>query len=289
MHMFSKTELKMLSDVGRGSDTIESLIGTSEISWSQVYKTVRSLKKKDVLRASEGKVFAENKTHVALLMNVLRSSHDSYHALSDRGLDILAELIVPHTMKELSETLEMHQTTVSRKLKDLRSLSMIGKENGKYFLNRKFWPELLELAESYSSYKKNIDLRAIPGSKIYHSSDDLVVFSNDSEAGYRKTAFSKYTEFGIKIREITYFYCDLDHEPSLSEVFLHSLYVISVDDDWSRKMIALIFYVKFKDELTGIEHEMKDEMDRVLSGSEVKGWVPLNEMRERADMYGVKL
>ena len=287
--MFSKSELKMLSDISRGNDTIGSLIETSEISWSQVYKTVRSLKKKEVLQAIGGKVFVENKTHVALLMNILRSSHDSYDTLSDRGLDILAELIVPHTIKELSESLEMHQTTVSRKLKDLCSLSMVRKENGKYFLNRKFWPELLELAEAYSSYKKNIDLRAIPGSKIYHSSDDLIVFSNNSEAEYKKTAFSKYTEFGIKIRDITYFYCDLDHEPSLQEVFLHSLYVISVDDDWSRKMIALIFYVKFKDELKGIDHEMKDEMDHVLLGSKVKGWAPLNEMQERADMYGVKL
>jgi len=54
-------------------------------------------------------------------------------------------------------------------------------------------------------------------------------------------------------------------------------------------MMALILYAKFKNELGSVEHPLKDEMDRVLSGEKVEGWVKLDEMQERADIYGVVL
>jgi predicted transcriptional regulator len=286
--MYSKTELKMLSDIGRGHDTVPSLIASMGTTRAQVYKILSSLRKKEILHTKKGKVILERKTHVALLMRTLRNSMMSYVPLSGNGMDILTELTEPRTVKELSESLNIHQTTVSEKIRQLSSLSMIWKEGTKYYVNLKLWPDLPELIHAYRSYHRNNDPRAAPGSMIHHVSKDLVVFSNDSELENTKTAFSRYPEFGMDVGGVTEYYCDLE-QVSLKDVFLHSLHVISDDKDWWLRMMALIFYVKYKDELKDTEHKMKDEMDVVLTGVRVKGWVPLSEMNERAVMYGVRL
>jgi len=286
--MYSKTELKMLSDISRGYDTVPSLIGSMGITRAQAYKVLRSLREKEILCTKKGSIVLERKTHVALLMRTLRSSRGSYVPLSNNGIDILAELNVPRTVKELSESLNIHQTTISEKIREMSALSMVRKEGTKYYVNQKIWPDLTELTHACHSYRRNNDGRAAPGSIIHMTSKDLVVFSNDSETGSTKTAFSRYTEYGIKVGLGTNYYCNLE-QVSLEDIFIHSLHVISDNDDWWLRMMALIFYVKHKGELKDVDHRMKNEMDTVLTGTRVKGWVPLHEMNERAEMYGVTL
>ncbi|MCL2295503.1 MAG: MarR family transcriptional regulator [Methanomassiliicoccaceae archaeon] len=288
--MLSSSELKMLSEVNKGNNTPFSLTETENKTKAQIYKVLKSLRKKEILRLEEGKVIIEDKTHIILLLNVLRRLHGSYEALSNSGTEILAELATaPLSINELTERIGVDRTTISRKIKKMESRSMVIKENREYSLNREVWPDLSEFAISYSLYLKNNDHRAIRGSRVYHVSKDLIIFSNDSAADLTKTAFSRYEEFGIKIGLRTIYYCNLERDLSVSDVFLHSLYVISDSEDWWLRMMALILYAKYKDELKGTRHKMKDEMDIVLAGSVVKGWVPLQEMRERADVYGVEL
>ena len=288
--MFSNSELKMLFDVSKGSDTPFSLTEIGNRTISQTYKILRSLRGKEVLRLEEGNVIIEDKTHIMLLLNILRRLHGSYEAVSNCGTEVLAELAASSlSINELTERIAVDRTTVSRKIKRMMSRSMVVNGNGKYSLNLQVWPELAEFAVSYSLYRKNNDPRAIRGSRVYHVSKDLIVFSNDSVADLTRTAFSGYAEFGIDIRLRTNYYCNLEKTLSVSDVFLHSLYVISDDKDWWLRMIALIFYAKHKDELKGVEHRMKEEMDIVLTGSAVNGWVPLQEMRERAEMYGTDI
>ena len=288
--MLSSSELKMLSEVNKGNNTPFSLTETENKTKAQIYKVLKSLRKKEILRLEEGKVIIEDKTHIILLLNVLRRLHGSYEALSNSGTEILAELATaPLSINELTERIGVDRTTISRKIKKMESRSMVIKENREYSLNREVWPDLSEFAISYSLYLKNNDHRAIRGSRVYHVSKDLIIFSNDSAADLTKTAFSRYEEFGIKIGLRTIYYCNLERDLSVSDVFLHSLYVISDSEDWWLRMMALILYAKYKDKLKGTRHKMKDEMDIVLTGSVVKGWVPLQEMRERADVYGVEL
>jgi len=288
--MFSNSELKILLDIGKGRDTAISLAEAEGRTKAQIYKTLRSLREKGVLRSERGKLTIEDKTHISLLINILRRLHGSYGPISNDGTEILAELAAsPRSIDELAYLIGTDRTTVSRKMKMMVSRSMVEKENGKYSMNLQVWPDLAEFALSYSLYRKNNDPRAIRGSKIYHVSKDLIIFSNESVSDRTRTAFSRYAEFGIRIGLRTNYYCDLKDDLSVSDVFIHSLHVISADEDWWLRMMALIFYVKHKDELNGIDHRMKDEMDIVLTGSRVEGWVPLREIQERAEMYDVRI
>ena len=151
--MFSSSELKILSFIGKGSDTAPSLIERTDLARSQVYKILNSLRKDEVLHRKRGKVILENKTHITLLVSVLHTSYEC-EALSNHGLDILAELTVSRSVKELSQSLDIHQTTVNEKVREMMSAGMIDKRGVKYSLNAEQWPELKDLAISYSLYRK---------------------------------------------------------------------------------------------------------------------------------------
>ena len=151
--MFSSSELKILSHIGNGSDTAPSLIEKTDLARSQVYKILNSLRKDEVLRRKSGKVILENKTHITILVNVLHASRE-YETLSNHGLDILAELTVPRSVRELSMSLNIHQTTVNENIRGMMSAGMVEKKGVKYSLNAELWPELKDLAISYSLYRK---------------------------------------------------------------------------------------------------------------------------------------
>jgi len=287
--MISKREMHVLSEMSSGEEDVLVIAEALNMSRSQIYRVVGSLREKDVVKLNERRLTLCRGAYQALLSTVLHYSFGARDILADSGLEVLAEMAEPKTVSEIAAATEIHQTTVSRKITDMRRLGMVRKSGTKYYVNHEYWPNLRELAEAYKAYKMTNDLRVPTGSILYYSSKAYAIFSIDKELEYTKTAFSLYSEMDVILHLFTNYYCTLGSPLTIQDIFTHSLHIIGVDDDWRLKMMALIFYVKYRDELEGVEHPMKDTMNEILKGFRVKGWVPLREMQERADMYGVKL
>ena len=288
--MFNKTELFLLSNLSRGIDEIMALSKAINKSLSQTYKVVSSLNEKGVISLKDGIVIPEMKTHISLLLTILRESHDSYIPLSGNTLDMIPFLRKPCTAKELALSVGISERSVRNNISEMRTLSMLRKNGSKYSINMKIWPQLKDLADAIDQYRRSTDERVPPGSILFYADRELVLFSNDKVLdNYTATSFSRYSDMGIKIYLGTKYYCNMPALLTVREVFIHSLHIIAADKEWRLRMMALIFYVKYKDELKDIVHPMRDEMDLVLKKESVKGWVPLWEMQERAEMYGVDL
>jgi len=286
--MFTESELKVLNQINRGNSTVEGIADALKLTKRQTYRLVKSLTDKETIRKKEGNIVLEKKTHITFLVKVLEASEIFCKILSDSGLDILGELNEERTMKELTQCLGIHQSTVSRKLSQMTVLSMVHKQGTRYFINP-HRRELIDLSDSYRAYKKTNDSRIPAGSEVYHNSKDLIVFSNNNVLNMKTTAFSKYDQYGITFYPGTVYYCNKKEDPTLTEIFLHSLYVLETADSWRLNMMALILYVKFRKELCDVSNSIKNDMDAVLLGENINGWVPLKEMQERAEMYGVNL
>jgi len=287
--MLSKNELRALSEISSGADNIQVLSGELNLSGPQTYKVVRALSEKEFASLKSGTVYIEKKTHIAMLLEILNDSPDSYKVLSDSGLEIIKTLAEPRTVSEISSLTGLHQTTVTRKIDLMRRMGMVKKRGTIYSINEVLWPKMLDLARSYDAYTKIADPRVPLGSEIYHLSKDMAVFSSKRSLKDTKTAFSRYGDHGMDIYPGTNYYCSSDHELSIKDIFLHSLYVVEKRKSWRSKMLALIFYVMHKNELKDVSHPVIDDMHTVLSGGRVDGWVPLKEMQERAEVYGVDL
>lgn len=290
MHInYSRSELHLLSEYSRGTDGIKDLSVKLKISITQTYRVIESLRKKNVVVLKNGKIVNENRTHIILLLNILRNSEDAYIPLSDRGMEIMMMMKEPVTMREIACGTGLNVSTVSRKIRQMSGLSMIVRDGMKYSLNYKVWNELSDLFSETEKYERNVDPRVPNGCEIYHSDERLAMFSSVSDVPFTKTAFSVFDKFGIKMYLAINYYTTENTDITVDKAFLHSLWVISKYNDWKLKTMSLIFYVKNKKRLQNIRHPIKDEMDAIISGKEVKGWVPVKEMQERADMYGVKI
>ena len=287
--MLSKKELRALSGISNGADDIQTLSRALDLSIPQTYKVVRSLSKQDIAGLDHGTIFIEKKTHLSILLEILNDSPDSYIVLSDSGIEIIRTLIKPRTVSEISVITGLHQTTITRKIDQMRRMGMIRKDSSIYSINKELWPKLMDFACSYDAYTKFTNPRAPFGSEIYYSSDDLVVFSSKRTLNNTSTAFSRYGDFGMKIYPGTNYYCNSDHGPDIRDIFLHSLYVVEKDKNWRNKMLALIFFVMHKNELSDVTHPVIDDMQTVLNGGHIDGWIPLEEMNERARKYRVDL
>ncbi|AIZ56896.1 sugar-specific transcriptional regulator TrmB [Candidatus Methanoplasma termitum] len=287
--MLSKNELLALRGINSGSNDVKTLSAFLDISKPQTYKIVRSLFDKEFIFLRLGTLLIEKKAHIAILLDILNDSPDSYIVLSDSGTEIIRTLVEPCTVSEISSKTGLHQTTITRKIDLMRRMGMVKKDDIVYSINEEMWPKLAEFAHSYDEYTKHVDPRVPFGSEIYYSSKELVVFSNKKELKKKRTAFSRYADFGMNIYPGTNYYCCIDRELDIRDIFLHSLYVVEKDNNWRSKMLALIFYAMHKDELIDIKHPIVDDMHMVLNGVSVEKWGTLGEMNERAKMYGVDL
>jgi len=221
--MFSIGEMEVLSEVSLGNDSIQQLSEKTGKSIPQIYKTVGALREKGILSLSEGKVKPERKTHIVLLLDILRNSEYAKVSLSGHGLDILAKLTEPNSTAELSSRLGLHQTSVSKKIRQLEAIGMVKKSGRSYAINDRLWPDLRKTAEAYSEYSRVNDMRAPPGSKIYYTTKDEVIFAGKCSSGFSRTAFSKYEENGIKFHPGTDFCISPPRDVTLRDVFTHSL------------------------------------------------------------------
>jgi len=289
--MYSKSELLLLSYVGKGIAGLTELYAVMGLSKVQIYRIITSLERKNAIKFENGEIVVREQTHLYTLMNIIHDSAAAVTLLSGNGLDIIRLLREPRTAADIAEKLGISQRTVSRSIKGMRNVSMLSKKADRYVINAEMWPELLELAKRYSDYLESFDGRVPPGSRIYHNTKTLIIFSNDRELMYTKTAFSRFEEYGISIYLDTNYYCNLTSPPTVSEVMQHCYDIIATEKNWRLRMMTLIFYKKFRDELKDIEHPVKDEMEKVLRTrvGKVDNWVPLREMQERAEMYGVDL
>ena len=289
--MFSKKEMLMLQNISRGINTVAELSKSMGISISRVYATASSLKEKGAVRLKDGMIIPERHTYLNLLLTMLHDHRSASDNLSGNGMDLLAELLVGKNVTELSAALREDRRTVTSRINKMMRNGLVYKDSEIYRINDVFWPELRSLATEYDMYRKTIDLRVPPDSRMYFSSDDHAVFSNDRSINYQRTAFSRYGEYGVTVHTNTIYYCTLPMPPTLPEIMVHSMEIISSDRDKRLRTAALIFYKKHINIFGCITHPMKDEMDAVLrmKDNTTDGWLPLREMQTRAEIYGVDL
>ncbi|MDR1954328.1 MAG: HTH domain-containing protein [Candidatus Methanoplasma sp.] len=289
--MYSQSEMQMLSHIGSGAVTVPELSEAAKLSKVQVYRIIASLQEKKAIRLERGEIVFLDQPYMYTLTNIMHDAAASTILLAGNGLDIIREMREPRTAAEVAEKLDISQRTVSRAIRRMRDVSMLSKDGDRYTINDRIWPELKTLANRYADHSGSFDARVPLGSRIYFKSRSLVVFSDDRNLKYTKTAFSRISEYGVRVYLLTQYYCTLPEPITIRDIFLHCLEIISAEKEWRLRMFALIFYKKHRDELKNIDHPMREEMDLVLQTKvgKVNGWVPLKEMQERAEMYEVDL
>ena len=287
--MFSKTELEMLSEVGKGTISISELAETLKISSSQIYRLAQNLQKKDILQYSKGVLNVAGKTYINMLLLLLSKAKNLSEPFSGTGLQIYSTLIEPKTVSEIEKETGLHKTTVLKKINQGRKMSLVLKEQKKYRINEKIWPDAKELLIEIRKFEDSIDERIPVGSVIYFKNEKEILFSTMMRVDAEKTAFSAYEKYGLGMLLVTKYYFLPKRNLTKKEVFRHSLFVAEKEPETRYLIMIALFYVKYKNELSRIKHKVMENILKVLSGETVLGYPALTEIRDRASVYSLKV
>ncbi len=273
----SISEIKAIANL----KSIEDIARALEISVSQAYRIKKNLKEKGIIDDS---MKIQNRMHIILLARLLKRSEKIAIPFSGTGLDILKSLIEPTTIKKVCEKTGLHKTTVLKKINQARRLSLIIIEEKTYRINEEVWPDAREFLEELKRFEEKTDDRIPLDSIVYSKEGNEVLFSNEEELDATKTAFSAYENYGIKVYTTTNYYVIPKRKLTKREVFRHSLKIAK--GNTNLLILAGVFYLRFKKELSTVDDETRKDLDKIISGKRMKGYPSFEEIKERSEMYG---
>ena len=287
--MFSKTELELLSEVGRGGTSVNGIAKALHISISQVYRISQTLHQKGILKCVRGVLHSERKTHVSMFLNLLSRTKNLSVPFSGTGLQIYTAMIESKSVEEIEKETGLHKTTVLKKINQGRKMSLILREQKKYRVNEKLWSDAKEVLIEMKKFEDSVDERIPVGSVIYGKNEKEIVFSTSESIGAEETAFSAYEHHGLGLLLVKKYYVLPKRKLTKKEVFTHSLMVVEKEPETRYFIMIALFYIKYKKELARIHHRLIDNIKKVLAGEIVPGYPTLAEIKERASVYKIKV
>lgn len=285
----SKTELKALEQIARGNKSIKGIAIAIKKSKVQIYRAVKQLAEKEFIQCSNGACKPERITHVTLLLQLLFKYPNIIKLLSNSGIDIFIAIIDQKTISEIMQETKLKRTIIFEKLKQAKQISLVTKQNKKYCLNEKIWPNAREFFIELKKYEEATDRRVPANSTIYYKNEKEIIFSTQEEVDAAVTGFSAYKEYGINILTPTIDYYLPKKKLTKEEVFMHSLHIAEKSKSIRNLTYVALFYLKFRKRLSMIKHKIIDNINSILKGQDIPGYPALNEIKEKAELYDIKL
>ena len=287
---FSQTELKALSEVGKGDASVERIAKALNIGHAQMYRVIQSLAQKGILTVQKGILVPYRKTHVNMLLTTLARAPQLSVPLSGTGFQMYTTVIEPKTLSQLEKETSLHKTTLIKKINQGNRISLLLHKEKMYRVNEKVWPQVRECLIEFRKYEESIDPRVPVNATIYFKNKNEIVFSSKEELDAVLTAFSAYENFGIKLYNVTYFYYLPKKKLTAEEVFQHSLYVTEKNPEEIRYIIFLaLFYLKNRKKLAHTQHPILEKIKRTLYGEKFGGFPSLQEIKDRAAVYDLEV
>jgi hypothetical protein len=232
----------------------------------------------------------ERSINSALILNIISRYPNLIELFSDSGLKILMSILKPKSINEIIKETNLKKSTVYKKIRIGRNISAIVMDkNHKYAINEKIWPNLKNYLEENKRFEETIDNRIPVNSIIYCKNEDELLFSNNFELKATFTAFSVYEKYGIKILLPTNFYFLPNKKLSKEEILLHSIYIVNKEKDYRYLTYLALFYIKFRDDFSKIKNPVLKKIDNIIKGDKIKGYPTLEEIREKGELYDIRI
>jgi predicted transcriptional regulator len=289
---FGESEVKALVLVAGSKQPLHPADLTHAINLrpESISRLITALANKGLLER-DGKEIASARTPLAEAFKKLYFAHRASPfslLLADRRVDLLYRI---ENVERSSEVLEKETgipiKTIYRYLKDFLHLGVVKRtKKGKIYLfsfNYVLWPELKNFVVNLLEYEV---LRLVPREGLLIKSyGDNALFKSLRQQDATPTSFSAYREHGILLGLRDNYYTLPKRRLSIMEIFLHSL---DSAENVSQRTYCILFYLKNRVELQGVQHPMMKDIIAVLRGERVKGYPALEEINEQAELYGIE-
>jgi predicted transcriptional regulator len=260
------------------------------IQKGSVSRLLTSLQNKGLIERAGGEIILAE-TPPAEAFKKLYYAHRAsplQEILSGRRVELLSRMgSSQKSLETLAEETGISSDTVYYYLQDFLSMGIVSrsKEGKAYFysFNYIIWPELKEFVTALMGYQI---LRLVPrDALLIKSYENSVLFKSLRPLDATLTSFSVYGGYGIELRLRDYYYTLPKRKLSVGEIFTHSL--DSANSIYQR-LYCILFYLKNKESLKGLQHPMMEDIRAVLRGERLKGYPTQEEIEEQAKLYGIQ-
>jgi predicted transcriptional regulator len=293
MH-FSRTELQTIAELAKGNTSINTVAEALNKSEKHIYRIVQQLEEKDLAALSAGEIIPKQSTLMVRLTQILDSYPNLIPLLADSGISILISLLETKKVGEITEEADVKKSTVYAFLKKALKISLVKKDGDLFVLNERLWGDVADLLREIRDIERLLDPRVPYNSVIYYKDRDEVIYSNKygGNSG-EKTGFSVFEKEGIKLLLPTtyYYYSEKEPEKELTkeDIFRHALYVAEKEPSVRHFIFLALFYCKFEEELKDVKHDIVGNLKLVLQGERIKGYPSFEEIKEKAEIYGIEI
>lgn len=284
----SKTELHLLRELTLNKKTIPKIATALRKDKSQIYKIVNSLEDKGLIHYKKKEIQPAQKTHVHLLLTQLANQPSFIDCFTGQSIHLYTKILKPQTITQIIKKTKVKRSTVFYLLKKAKNISLVIKEANKYQLNDHIWPNITRFIKELKVYEKISDNRVPPGSTIYFKNNQEILFSTKANHNAKLTAFSAYKEYGIKLLTNTNYYYLPNKKLTKKDILKHSLYIAKKEKSIRLLMYLSLFYAKFR-KTCKINDEILMNINKVLYKQKVKGYPSYEEIKDRAEVYGIKM
>jgi len=285
MHL-SKTEILLLEQVAKGNKLVKSIALALKVKERRVYAIITNLVEKGFIRRINGDIEPEDTLHVKLFLQVLIDYPNVASVLSNSGLPILISLLKSLNIDEISDETGFKKTVIYTKISEARKRSILIKTHLSYRLNDKIWSKLIEFLTELNKYESITDTRIPASATVYYKKNKEIIFASKEETDAEKTAFSAYEKYGIKLLTVKNYYYLPKKTLTKEEILRHSLCIVEKEKNIRNLIFIALFYAKFKSEFK-IKQEILMNISAVLAKGTVKGYPSYQEIKDRAEVYGI--
>jgi predicted transcriptional regulator len=288
----SENEIRALIIIASSKEPVHPRILQKElgIQKGSVSRLLTGLQNKGLVERAGGEIILAG-TSPAEAFKKLYFSHRAsplQQILSGRRVELLSRLNGGQkNLRALAEETGISSDTIYYYLQDSISLGIASrsKEGRAYFysFNYIIWPELKDFVTSLLEYQV---LRFVPREALLIKSyGDSVLFKSLRTQDATLTSFSAYEDYGIELRLRDYYYTLPKRKLSVGEIFTHSL---DSTEGIYQRLYCILFYLKNKESLKGVQHPMMEGIRAALSGERLKGYPTREEIEEQAELYGIQ-
>lgn len=278
--MFTEKELVLLHYLSRGVNGIQPLTERLDISVPEVYRIVRSLKRKEALDDSRG-IHISSCPFAKRLMMIMSEGKGLARFFKDKRLIVLLAIAEPKKLNDIVDETKLSETYIRKILRIQMEGGLVREDDGIYSINDGLYPKVRPFLLSYKDHLEVFDIRAPRDADILYKDDDRVIYSSPYEEKDPLTGFSAFGEFNFETpSDDLKYYSTSDKEKDINTVFSDAYIIASNKDSWRLKMFLELFYIKYEQNLEAPQTFVSIHK-RILSGEKVKGWPSYADLKDR--------
>lgn len=278
--MFGEKELQVLYHMSRGRRTVSELSECLGISVPETYRKIRLLRSKDVIEGKDP-IRIGRCPHAKRLMMLMSEGPGMAKYLSGDCLDVLVSLLAPCTPEGISEVTGISESHVRRILRLEIEGGFVRKTDGEYSLECDALPDIRPFLMSYRDYTEVSDPRLSDDSEILFRKGRDVVFSSDSDQGFRPTGASVFEEYGMHgMSDSPGFFTTEAGELSLDDMFEDAVRIAEAKNDWRLRMYNELFYIRNSGMLDP-PSDFLEKHGRIMSGDRIDHWPSKEDIEDR--------